>query len=258
MTEPPEHSGHDLWHRLRRHTSARIALGRTGVSLSTARQLEFQAAHALARTAVHSSLDVEALRSDLDGFFPATLMVQSQAPDRPSYLQRPDLGRCLTPAGQALLLRSGGQGADVAVVICDGLSALAVQQNAAPFLAEFLPRLGSAMLSLAPLVIATEGRVALGDKIAAALTARLVLVLIGERPGLTAADSMGLYLTFAPGPGRTDADRNCISNIRPGGLRYQDAAHRAHYLVQEALRRRITGISLKDETVALGNSGKID
>lgn len=247
MTEAPDNS--DLWHRLRRHTPARIALGRTGVSLSTARHLEFQSAHALARMAVHSALDIAALRDDIDRYFPSTLVVQSQAPDRTTYLHRPDLGRRPT-AEAAAQLTADGDGADVAVVVCDGLSAYAVQHNAAPFLAQLLPRLATEGLRLAPLVIATQARVALADPVGAALGARLTLVLIGERPGLTAADSMGLYLTFAPKTGLTDADRNCISNIRPGGLRYEEAAYRAHFLVSQSLQRGFSGVGLKDETAA--------
>jgi ethanolamine ammonia-lyase small subunit len=247
MAQAPDIS--DLWHQLRRYTPARIALGRTGVSLSTARQLEFQSAHALARMAVHSALDIAALREDLDRYFSTTLAVQSQAPDRATYLHRPDLCRRPTAEAAARLAAQGGT-ADVAVVVCDGLSALAVQHNAAPFLAQLLPRLAAEGLRLAPLVIATQARVALADPVGAALGARLALVLIGERPGLTAADSMGLYLTFAPKPGRTDAERNCVSNIRPGGLRYEEAAYRAHYLISQALQRGLSGVGLKDETVA--------
>ena len=240
MSEP------DAWAALRRLTSARIALGRAGVSLPTARALEFQAAHATARTAVHEALDADALAAELAGAFPAHVILHSEAPDRATYLRRPDLGRRLDAASRAALTPAG---ADVAVVICDGLSARAVSANAAPFLAALLPRLEAEGLSLAPLAIVRQGRVAIGDEIGAALGARLVLLLVGERPGLSAADSLGVYLTHGPRPGRSDAERNSISNIRPGGLGHTEAAYRAHYLVSEALRRGLSGVALKDDTV---------
>ncbi len=240
MTAPP-----DLWRGLSRFTPARIAQGRSGVSLPTARALAFQAAHAAARTAVHHPLDAEALAARLADRFPGAHVVRSRAADRAVYLQRPDLGRRLDPA--ARLPR--GEAA-VAVVIGDGLSALAVERNAEGFLDAFLPRAARQGWTLAPLVVATQARVALGDEIGAALGARLTLMLIGERPGLSAADSLGLYLTFEPRPGRLDAERNCVSNVRDGGLTWAEAAYRAEFLVSEALRRGLSGVALKDETVA--------
>ncbi|WP_118138374.1 ethanolamine ammonia-lyase subunit EutC [Oceanicella sp. SM1341] len=238
---------HDLWESLRRYTPARIGLGRTGVSLPTGRALAFQLAHARARTAVHSPLDTEALAEALTPLLGPPLTVTSRAEDRATYLQRPDLGRRLSTASRSALEGAGG-GADVAVVVGDGLSALAVAENTAPFLAAFLPRLEG--VRLAPPVIATQARVALGDEIGALLGARAVVMLIGERPGLSAADSLGLYLTFGPRPGRTDAERNCISNIRPGGLSHAEAAYRAQYLLGQALTRGLSGVALKDDTVA--------
>jgi ethanolamine ammonia-lyase small subunit len=241
---------HDRWRGLRRFTPARIGLGRAGVSLPTARALEFQAAHAAARTAVHRPLDAEALAARLAPAFPGALAVESRAADRATYLQRPDLGRRLSEASAAALAAAGAGEADVAVVICDGLSALAVERNAERFLAAFLPRAARQGWRLAPLVVARQGRVALGDEAGALLGARLALLMVGERPGLSAADSLGLYITFAPRVGRSDAERNCVSNIREGGLDCAAAACRADYLIAEALARGLTGVALKDDTVA--------
>ncbi|GGG71913.1 ethanolamine ammonia-lyase light chain [Salipiger pallidus] len=239
----------DLWNTLRRHTSARIALGRAGVSLPSARQLEFQAAHAAARTAVHSELDETALRAELAGLGLDLLSVRSRVADRSEYLRRPDLGRRLSDA-DAEALDGRAAPADVAIIIADGLSALAVQDNVAPFLRAFLPHLQREGLSLAPTVIAHQARVAIGDDIAQRLGAACVVVLVGERPGLSAADSLGLYLTYGARRGSTDADRNCISNIRTGGLTFPEAAYRAGYLVQEAFRRQLSGVMLKDNSVS--------
>lgn len=248
-TELPDDRSADQWAGLRRLTPARIALGRAGVSVTTARHLDFQIAHAQARTAVHSALDVDRLRQDLGTEGQDALQVCSQAPDRATYLQRPDLGRLLAPRTYEMLQshRPDHQ-PDVAIVLADGLSALATQTSAPPFLAALWPLIRAAGLSPAPLVIATQARVAIGDEIAQALGARMALVLIGERPGLSAADSLGLYLTWAPRVGSTDADRNCISNIRPGGLGADDAAHRAIYLLREAARLKLSGVGLKDRT----------
>lgn len=242
-----DHETRNPWSALRRFTPARIGLGRAGISLTTEKALEFQLAHARARTAVHTALDRPALAGRLGGAFPGVVMLESRAPDRAAYLQRPDWGRRLAPEAAARLTPGA---CDLAVVICDGLSALAVAENAGPFLDAFLDRAARESWRLAPLSIVAEGRVAIGDEIGAALGARMVLMLIGERPGLSAADSLGLYLTHDPKPGRNDADRNCISNIRPGGLTYTEAAYRAHYLTAEALRRGISGVALKDDTVA--------
>jgi ethanolamine ammonia-lyase small subunit len=244
-------AGADRWRGLTRFTPARIGLGRTGISLPTARALEFQAAHAAARTAVHAPFDAEAMAAALGAGFPGALTVESRAENRAVYLQRPDLGRRLAAVSADRLAAAAGDVApDVAVVVCDGLSALAVERNAAPFLAAFLPRVARHGWALAPLVVAREGRVALGDEAGELLRARLVLLLIGERPGLSAADSLGLYITHGPRRGLSDADRNCISNVRDGGLTHADAAYRAEYLIAEALKRGLSGVALKDDTVA--------
>ncbi len=246
----------DPWAGLRRHTSARIALGRTGVSLSTARNLEFQMAHAQARTAVHSPLDLDALEADLGE---PLLRVESRAPDRAAYLQRPDWGRRLDADSVARVEAIRPATApDVALVLADGLSSLATQQSAPGFLKAFRPLLAEAGLSVAPPVVATQGRVAIGDEIAASLGAKLVVMMIGERPGLSAADSLGLYLTWAPKVGRTDADRNCISNVRPGGQSYEDAAYRAAWLTREAFKLQLSGVGLKDRTVTVDASAQVE
>jgi ethanolamine ammonia-lyase small subunit len=253
MNEPADPS--DPWHALRRLTSARIALGHSGISQPTGAQLAFQLAHAQARDAVHLALDADALAQALALAWPdapAALAAHSAAADRGVYLQRPDLGRRLDAASQAALAdRAPPSPCDLAFVVVDGLSALAVATNAAPFLAALRARLAGESWSLAPPVIVRQGRVAIGDEIGALLDARMVVVLIGERPGLSSPDSMGLYVTWAPRIGLTDESRNCISNVRPGGLRYDEAAHKLHYLLTEARRRGLTGVGLKDETTAM-------
>lgn len=237
------------WQALRQFTAARIALGRAGVSQPTSSQLDFQLAHAQARDAVHRALDVAALAAELatlPGLAPA-LILHSAAPDRATYLQRPDLGRQLDAPSRAAVT---AQPCDLAFVIADGLSALAIAQNVVPFLAVLLARLQQDSWTIAAPVIVSQGRVAVGDEVAQLLQARAVVVLIGERPGLSSPDSMGLYLTWAPQVGLTDASRNCISNVRPAGMAYADAAHTLHYLLSEARRRGLSGVALKDETEA--------
>ncbi len=237
----------DPWADLRRHTPARIALGRAGSSLPTAELLRFAAAHAQARDAVHIALDTGALAADLATLGLRPLQVRSRAPDRDSYLRRPDWGRRLAPANAEGLQAAACGPVDLALVLGDGLSAVAVQRHAAPLLAALLPLLAP-RLTLAPPVIATQARVALADEIGALLQARLVLILVGERPGLSAPDSLGAYLTLAPKVGCSDAQRNCVSNIRPAGLPPALAARRLAWLLHEALRRRVSGVALKDDS----------
>jgi ethanolamine ammonia-lyase small subunit len=226
----------DPFATLRAATPARIGLGRAGQGLPTAPMLAFQLAHARAREAVRASLDVEVLRQALRE---ACLVTRSAAPDRESYLRRPDLGRRLDSTGPRL--PPGDH--DLAVVLADGLSAGALGH--APAVVEALTgRLGG--WRIAPVVIVTQGRVAIGDEIGERMGARCVLVLIGERPGLSAADSLGAYLTWNPRPGRVDAERNCVSNIRPGGLEPDLAAAKIAWLLGEARRLGFTGVALKD------------
>jgi ethanolamine ammonia-lyase small subunit len=245
------------WQQLRRFTAARIALGRAGVSQPTAAQLDFQLAHAQARDAVHLTLDVVRLRQAITGELQLTdiapVALHSAASDRHVYLQRPDLGRRLDAASCAALQAqrggaAGAAGADLAIVVADGLSALAIERNALPFLRALLPRIAQEGWTLAPLAIVEQGRVAVGDEVGELLGARAVLVLIGERPGLSSPDSMGLYLTWAPRVGLTDERRNCISNVRAAGLGHEEASARLHYLLAEAFRRQLSGVALKDES----------
>jgi len=219
---------------LRAFTPARVAIGRTGDSLPTAELLRFQLDHARARDAVHEPLDPASLAVP-------HVLVRSAAPDRATYLRRPDLGRRLAPDAD---LAHGDY--DAAFVVVDGLSAPAVHRHALPLLEAVTPLLAS--WRLAPLTVVLQGRVAIGDEIGERLGARLVVVLIGERPGLTSPDSLGAYLTWDPRPGRTDADRNCISNIRPEGLSYQAAAGTLVFLMAAARSRRLSGVALKDES----------
>ncbi len=222
----------DVWAKLRAHTPARIGLPRSGVSLSVDPVLNLRAAHAAARDAVWAPLDLTYMRDALATLGPPALEVASQAVDRRIYLMRPDLGRKLA-LDSAQMLAAKNAAHDLVIVVADGLSPLAVQRHAAPMLEALLPALGESW-RLAPLVIAEQGRVALGDEIASSLGAMSVLILIGERPGLSAMDSLGAYLTWEIKPGMTDADRNCVSNIRPEGVGYDEAARQVAYLLNAA------------------------
>lgn len=239
----------DPWRPLGALTAARIALGRAGAALPTRAVLDFDIAHALARDAVHQPLDAYGLMARCrEQLARDVIVVHSRAGDRSTYLQRPDLGRRLDEAGAAAL-SAWPSPVDLVVVIADGLSATAVQAHVMPLLQALLPLLDG--LRMAPLVIAEQGRVALGDEIGALMGASLVLVLLGERPGLSSPDSLGAYLTFAPQLGRLDAERNCVSNIRDGGLPPVVAARKMAWLVRAALACRLTGVGLKDDSEAL-------
>ncbi|MFD1330486.1 ethanolamine ammonia-lyase subunit EutC [Methylopila musalis] len=233
----------DLWTPLRAATSARVGLGRSGDAQPLGAVLEFQHAHAKARDAVHTPLDADDLVAALKPF--ETITVTSQAADRSCYLRRPDLGRRLDP-GSKPALEAAGDGFDVVFVVADGLSATAVQMHAAAVVHAAAERLSG--FTLAPVVVARQGRVALGDEIGEALGAKLCVMLIGERPGLSVAESLGVYLTYEPRKGRRDSERNCISNIHgKGGLTYALAADKLAWLAREALRRQVTGVKLKDD-----------
>jgi ethanolamine ammonia-lyase small subunit len=236
----------DIWAGLRRLTAARIGLARSGASLATGPLLDFKLAHARARDAVREPLDQARLVADLKGLRVPVRTVASAAGDRQTYLMRPDLGRRLESEAAAALAKDAGQ-YDAAIVVCDGLSARAVQMHAAPVLAELLPMLRKQAVKIAPLVVVSHGRVAIGDTIATLLGADCAAVLIGERPGLTAPDSMGAYLTWQPSPQTTDADRNCVSNIRPDGIGYAEAAAKRAYLIGAIRGRRLSGVQLKDD-----------
>ncbi len=243
------------WERLRAFTDARIGLGRAGVSLPTRKLLEFQLAHAQAQDAVHCPLDVDGLACELQEAFElaqAPQRLHSQAQDRAMYLQRPDYGRRLNEASRERLQTAAPSTprVDLAVVLVDGLSALAVQQNAKPFLKALYRQLeqDSNAWEMAPLTIVEQGRVAIGDEVGALLNADAVLVMIGERPGLSSPDSLGLYMTWAPAPGLKDDRRNCISNVRPAGLAMEEAARRLLLLLKEARERQLSGVKLKDRS----------
>ena len=240
----------DPWAGLRAFTAARIGLGRSGTSVPLREALAFKLAHAHARDAVYSVLNQEQLLAELAALPMPTHRVSSQAKDRQEYLQRPDLGRQLAEASKAPLTEQATD-CDLAIVLADGLSATATNEHALPLLRLLLPELRAAGFQLGPVVLAEQARVALGDAVGHLLRARLVLVLIGERPGLSAPDSLGAYFTFRPRPGLTDEARNCVSNIRPAGLAYAPAAAKLNWLLREALRRQLSGVALKDQADAL-------
>ena len=248
-------SSTDPWQHMRAFTPARIALGRAGGSLPTREVLNFALAHAKARDAVHATVDWKRLVQALPARLGVPVEVESRAVDRAHYLSRPDFGRQLSPASVEKLAALADRPADLAIVIGDGLSASAIDAHGAALVAALLPRLDSLGLTLAPLVLARGARVALGDEIGARLGARAVAVLIGERPGLSSPDSLGIYFTLGPRAGLTDADRNCISNVRAEGLSYDLAAFKLAWLVREALRRGISGVALKDESGTLLEGG---
>ncbi|HSC69486.1 MAG TPA: ethanolamine ammonia-lyase subunit EutC [Cellvibrio sp.] len=242
----------DPWQELKQFTQARIALGRTGSSLTTNAVLDFSCAHAMARDAVHIALDVNSLAQDLHALGLKTLQVHSRATDRHSYLLRPDFGRRLDDRSVEFLQdysrqHHGEKPIDLLLVVGDGLSSMAVTQQAVKLIAEIQLQL-PAHWTLGPIVIAQQARVALGDEINELLSARMVAILIGERPGLSSPDSLGIYLTYNARVGRTDADRNCISNVRPGGLSYATAAKKLLWLGEAAIRMQCSGVALKDES----------
>jgi ethanolamine ammonia-lyase small subunit len=236
---------------LQEFTSARIAIGRVGTSIPLKQSLEFKLAHAHARDAVYSELDINNLTDVLKQFDLPVLHLHSRVNDRRQYLQRPDLGRRLNDGSLDLLLDHHPE-TDIAIILADGLSATAVNENAVGLLQALIPQLLAAGFKLSPMSMVEQGRVAIGDDIGHGLKAKLSLVLIGERPGLSSADSLGAYLTYNPKPGLTDEMRNCISNIRPGGLIYKKAAKKIFYLVSEAFKRKLSGVDLKDNAGLLG------
>ncbi len=250
LMEKPPVDPQNPWLELRRLTPARIALGRTGTSLPTRAQLDFQFAHAQARDAVHLPFDHAGLGAQLAERGRESLLLHSAAADRNSYLQRPDLGRKLSEdSAQSLRDYAAAHpgGVDLAIVVADGLSALAVHRHTLPFLTRLQEQMSADGWSIAPVVLVEQGRVAVGDEVGQLLGAKMVVMLIGERPGLSSPDSLGLYFTYNPKVGLTDAYRNCISNVRLEGLSYGMAAHRLLYLMREACRRQLSGVNLKDE-----------
>ncbi|SEM04696.1 Ethanolamine ammonia-lyase light chain [Variovorax sp. YR750] len=242
----------ESWTALRGLTPARIAIGRAGVAALTAESLQFSWSHAMARDAIHAPLDTVGLEAKLRSHGWDVLHARSRARDRQVYLQRPDLGRQLDLDAARLLgdaAQERGERPDVMVVIGDGLSSLAVQSHVAPLLAALRDEL-PANLRLGPLVIVEQARVAVADEVGELFAASLIVMLIGERPGLSSPDSLGIYITYGPRRGRSDAERNCISNVRPAGLSYTLASRKLAWLVRQALRLGLTGVVLKDESPA--------
>jgi ethanolamine ammonia-lyase small subunit len=255
-----QHLHLDPWHQLKGHTRARIAIGRVGSSLPTREVLDFGLSHAMARDAVHLALDVDALENDIKAQNFLTLRVKSMAADRATYLLRPDWGRRLHERSLADLSNMNHvKPIDFLIVVGDGLSSLAVSRHAVPLLAELRHQLPKEW-SASRVVIASQARVAIGDEIGQALNAKIVAMLIGERPGLSSPDSLGIYLTYNPKLGLSDADRNCISNVRPEGLQYVAAAKKLVWLAKEAMRLKVTGVTLKDESDVqeIGQQGKLE
>jgi ethanolamine ammonia-lyase small subunit len=236
------------WDALRRFTDARIGLGRAGSALPISEVLALAMAHAQARDAVTTPIDWSSIESALAALGLASVHIESAADNRDIYLRRPDLGRRLSAGSRQRLAAIAGAAPDLLIVVGDGLSSTGVAANAAPMIAAFMPLARGEAWSLAPVLLADQARVALGDEAGEFMRARAVLVLIGERPGLSSPDSLGAYLTWGPRVGRNDGERNCISNIRRGGLSADEAAFKAHWLLREAFRRQITGVGLKDES----------
>jgi ethanolamine ammonia-lyase small subunit len=240
---------------LRRYTPARVALPTVGHSLATSEVLDFQLAHAQARDAVHATFDRAAFARRLEGGLPmlgAVTALKSNAANRTSYLRQPELGRTLDAVSAARLERGHW---DLAVVLADGLSSLAVERNAIPLLGKLLPLLLEARWTMAPVSVVEQGRVAIGDPIGWGLGARMSLVLIGERPGISSHDGLGAYLTWKPRPGRTDAERNCVSNIRDSGVGAEAAAGRIFAYLAAARERKMTGTALKEGWAELDGAG---
>jgi ethanolamine ammonia-lyase small subunit len=250
---PQNNQASDEWRALRLLTAARIALGRTGVSIPLQENLAFRLSHAHARDAVFSLLQVADLVNQLKFFEWRTLQLQSKCVNRVEYLQRPDLGRQLDDASRQLLQKQPAGSFDVAILLADGLSATAINQHAIPVLSLLIPLLKKHSLSVAPLSIIQNGRVAIADEAGQLLHAAVSIILIGERPGLSSPDSMSAYITWQPAVGLTDERRNCISNIRPQGLGYAPAAEKIIYLVQQVMRLQISGVQLKDNAITNGD-----
>lgn len=236
----------DPWLKLRQYTDARIALGRVGVSLPLKEHLKFKLAHAKARDAVHQPVLTEDVVSSIKARSKNVLLLRSMASDRMEYLTRPDKGRVLNKASKELLHR-GEYGFDICIVICDGLSAPAVNETAATVVNGLMDIIDQTTIKAAPVCMVTNGRVAIGDEIGFLLKAKLIVTLIGERPGLSSPNSLGAYITYNPKPGTTDEARNCISNIRHGGMSASQAVKKISYLVEEGFRVGETGIKLKDK-----------
>lgn len=249
MDEGNNKESPDVYAALKKFTPARIGLGRTGISLPAKDMLQFKMDHAHARDAVFSLLDADALLRQLQSFSLPVYVLKSKAADKHIYLKRPDLGRRLHQDSMNQLNSPAGIQYDVCFTVTDGLSATAIHNHCLPLLNLLIPLFKQAKFTIAPVCLVHQGRVAIADETAFLLKAKLSLLLIGERPGLSAHDSLGVYITYNPKPGLTDEKRNCVSNIRPEGLQYQHAAYKIFYLVKEALRLQLTGVGLKENGV---------
>ncbi len=245
-TEPQNIIESDCWAELRSYTDARIALGRTGASLPTDEYLKFSLSHAMARDAVHTPFERDLVREDLNMAGLETLYVESAAPNRSIYLTRPDLGRKLSKESHEMLKGLNSEGYDITLVIGDGLSSTAVHQQAVPLVKNLLPYLEQLNMTVAPIVLANQSRVALGDEVGELLKTKLVAILIGERPGLSSPNSLGVYMTWSPNTSRLESERNCISNIRLEGLTHDKAAFKLAWLIENAFATHSSGVALKD------------
>ncbi|QFY44239.1 ethanolamine ammonia-lyase subunit EutC [Candidatus Methylospira mobilis] len=238
----------DPWHKLRQFTQARIAQGRSGHAQTTAAQLDFQLAHAAARDAVHLPWDIKAFAREAATLGVNTLTLETQVIDRAQYLKRPDLGRILAPAARERLLAQACATTDIALTFSNGLSSTAMDAHGLMLLQTITTAFLKRGYALAPVFLVENARVALSDEIGALLNAKLSIIVVGERPGLSAADSLGIYMTYNPNPANTDAERNCISNVRqPEGLSCRNAATKLLYLGEQAFQRRLSGVALKDD-----------
>ena len=238
----------DPWIALRRFTQARIALGRAGHAVPTQALLDFQLAHAQARDAVQLPWNIDAFAGQLRDIGEETLILQTPVSNRSEYLRRPDFGRVLTEESRIRLRNLKASGVDVALIVSNGLSSTAVERRGIALLQTILEGLRVRQFRIAPICLVANGRVALLDDIGSVLDAQVAVIVIGERPGLSAADSLGIYLSYAPKNGNTDAERNCISNIHPPeGLSYESATRKLLYLIEESIRRGFSGVALKDE-----------
>ncbi len=238
----------DLWQELRQFTDARIALGRTGCSIPTDEYLKFSLAHARARDTINTPFDRQMVRKHLEDMGLEVVFAESAATSRDVFIRRPDLGRRLGEVSRERLRKMHYSGADVLIVIGDGLSSKAVHKQAVPLINDFLPYMKKLGLSVGPIVLAKQSRVALGDDIAEVMNCGLVAMLIGERPGLSSPDSLGIYMTYKPFAGRLESERNCISNVRPEGLSYERAAFKLAWLVEMAYEHKVSGTALKDKS----------
>lgn len=238
----------DPWTALKQFTEARIGLGRSGSAMPTREVLRFAMAHAMARDAVTTPIDWGPVASGIAALGLMARRIESSAGDRTTFLRRPDLGRRLSAASRQFLAAADAAQPDLVIMVGDGLSSKAVATNVVPVISALMPHAQKGAWRLGPVFLAGQARVALGDEVGELLGAKALLVLIGERPGLSSPDSLGAYLTWEPRVGRKDAERNCISNIRPGGLSYDEAAYKMAWLLREAFRLRLTGVQLKDQS----------